>query len=247
MERVTKRSNNLVLAGASTTCLVRFAYPIVQYMGSSNGIRAVCVGVARTVAENVTIVRVLPYVPDDCSDADGQKKLTGILMKRPRMTTLDISQCLLEEDYVSFGWILYKTFPQLNTLLMLGDRNAIITNGHITDFYASFRPTSFLTKEAVIEVVLLALPQEDFTTLQNFCNNPHSHGKLCFLASNADSYVCKYIQKEADDRNTVECCFHVKSYSRQYFRLTLAKNDGVWTIYEVETFNAYNFCEICKI
>ena len=50
---------------------------------------------------------------------------------------------------------------------MVGGRNAIITNGNVTDFYASFRPSSFLTKEAVIEVLLLALPQEDFTTLQN--------------------------------------------------------------------------------
>ena len=66
-----KRSNTIVLASAGTSCLLQFVYPFVQYMGSSNGIRAVCASVARTVAENVTIVRVLPYVPDDCSDADG--------------------------------------------------------------------------------------------------------------------------------------------------------------------------------
>ena len=241
-----KRNNNIVSATAAS-CIVRFAYSLVQYMGCSSGLDVVCVGACNQIAENAVIVRLLPYLPNDCSDADGQNIIIDILTKRPRMKTLDISQCLLQDEYVSFGWILYRRFPLLNKLLMIGDRNAIITNGFVTDYYASFRPSSFLTKEAVIEVVLLALPQEDFTTLQNFCNNPHSHGTLCFLASNADSYVCKYIQKEADDRNTVECCFHVKSYSRQYFRLTLAKNDGVWTIYEVETFNAYNFCDICKI
>ena len=111
-----KRSN-IVLASAGTSCLLKFVYPFVQYMGSSNGIRTVCVSVARTVAENATIVRVLPYLPDDCSDADGQKKVMDILMNHPRMRTLDISQCLLDDEYVSVGWTSFY---------------AIITNGNIS-------------------------------------------------------------------------------------------------------------------
>ena len=163
METVTKRRNNIVLASASTSCLVCFAYPFVQYMGSSSNLRAVCVGASKQIAQNTSIVRVLPYLPVDCSSDHTQTKIISILNNRPRMTHLDVSKHVLTEISVAFSWILYKKFPRLDSLVTIGGRNAIITTGDITDFYASFKPTSFLPKEAVIEVLLVAIPQENYS------------------------------------------------------------------------------------
>ena len=247
METVSKRSNNLVLASASTTCLVQFAYPIVQYMGYSSNLRAVCIGASKQIAQKAIIVRVLPYLPFDCSSNQAQTKIISILKNRPRMTPLDISKHVLNDIVVSFSWILYKKFPRLESLLTIGGRNAIITTDDITDFYASFKPTSFLPKETVIEILLVSIPQEDYSTLQNFCDNPTSYERLCLIATDAYAYVCMYME-EAEDRRTVEYCFHVKDgQSREYFNLTLVKNNSMWTVLEVKSFHGRNFCEKCWI
>jgi len=251
METTMKRSN-IVLASASagTLCLLKFVYPFVQYMGSSNGIRAVCSSVASTVAENATIVRLHPFLPDDCSSFDAQTKIIGILNNRPRLTMLDISRHVLYDIYVSFGWILYKKFPRLQQLLMFDGRNAIITTSEITDFYCSFRPTPLLQKETVIEILLISLSHTDYITIQSFCSDPYIHVDLMNIARGSCSFICKYVEKEAQDKDTVEICIHVKNRltTRKNFRVILIKESDMWMIHDVVNVSlSCNFCEKCKM
>lgn len=243
---LTKRcNNNQTMIATETSCVVRFALDIIQYVGSSIDLRTVCSSVQKCMAQNSTVLRVLPYLPTDRSYLQGQTTIINMLTNHPRVTTVDISDMLISDEYTSFGWFIYKKFPRLDEILVTGKCNAIITTSDITDYYASFRPMRFLTKETIIEVLLVALYQEDYTTLQNFCNSPMTHGRLCQFANNADSFICTYIEEEAEGRNTCECCIHVKD-CQDYYRLTLIKNDDVWTVGEVE--NPYHIiCDKCAI
>ena len=248
MESCLKKSNNkMVLAVAN--CFAQFALPLVHYIGSSSNMRATCITVSNAICKNATTVKVLPYQPDDCSSADAQAKIFTILNNRPLMRTLDISEHVLYDIFISFGWILYKKFPQLHTLLMLGDCNAIITMGDITDFYASFRPQPMLSKKTAIEIIQVALHQRDFMTIQSFCCDPDIQVDLLNIVRSSHSFACEFVELEAPERDHFEAqfCNHAKNrLLRKYFRVILSKKYGMWMIHEVVYVSlCYNFCEKC--
>jgi len=249
MESSLKKSNNNMIL-ATANCFAQFALPLVHYIGSSSNMRAICVDVSNAICKNATTVKLLPYEPDDCSSADAQAKIITILINRPQMRSLDISEHVLYDIFISFGWILYKKFPQLHTLLMLGDRNAIITMGDITDFYASFRPQPMLSKETAIEIILVALHQRDFITIQSFCCDPDIHVDLLNIVRSSRSFACEFVElEEAQEQDHFEAqfCNHVKNrLLRKYFRVILTKEYDMWMIHGVVYVSlCYNFCEKC--
>lgn len=245
MESVKRE--RIILASASASAFIRFSLPIFWYVGSSScELRAVCSKMASTIAEHATVVRIDSYLPLNLTFVEGQKKIIEILQQRPRMKTLDISDtCFIEEHLISFGWLLFNKFPNLNELLMVHGCNAIITTEYMRDYYASFRSNSLHTRQTVIEILIVALANEDTNTIQKFSYSLQACMDLSLME--AKRYKCTYIENEEEGSFVSGCCLHdiANAESRNHHRWTLMKAQGLWKVTRVRPLNNSNLCDVC--
>ena len=239
------KRERVILATASSNCLVRFSFAIFQYVGSSCEMRAVCSAISSTIAANVTVVRVLCYLPLHFSLTDGQNKILEILRQRPRMKTVDLSNtCFIEEHLVSFGWFVFTKCQCLDEIRMINGCNAIICSDYMRGYYASFRPNSLHTRQTVIAVLFVALANEDMNTIQKFSYSVQCYMELGMMPSK--HYTCTYLEDEEPGSFFSQCCIgDVTNQFRDHFSWKMIKSQEVWRISRVRSLNGSNFCDVC--
>ena len=158
----TKQQRLTLATSTEGTCILKFFPRIFSCIGSSSNLRLVCSSIAHEVEEYTIFLKIVPYRPEDYSLLSIHNLLVRIITKHPHAKHLDLSDPLLRsnygrEDFVALGWDLYALFrSRLETLIMIGGENTILSLAGRSDYFSSYRPSPLLSIATAVDVLLLS-------------------------------------------------------------------------------------------